>query len=238
MGEGQWCIESLREIGGGEGMGDGAGGGDATRSEDQGVTEGGDDFLHMMGDQDEGGVGVPSELGEELQELFAGHRIEPGAGFVEDEEIGLGHEGAGDEDALAFALGEDGPGAVGEGKESDVTQPMSGAGEVGARERGAQVNGGLASGGDDFQGGFVFMEKVTEGGGHQADASAEGGPIGLAVGLAEELDFAGGRGEVPGEGGEERRFSGTIGAEEHPVLSGKDGPVDVLEDGMTSAGDS
>jgi hypothetical protein len=237
MGECQWSVEGQGEGGGGKGLGNGAGGGDSARAEDQGVTEGGDDFLDVMGDQDEGGVWVPAEVGEELQEVLTGHRVEPGAGFVENEQIRLGHEGAGDEDALAFALGEDGPGAVGQVQETDVAQPLSGAGEVGARDRGAQVNGGLASGGDDFQGGFLIVQEVTEGGGHEADASAESGPIGLAVGLAEELDLAGGWGEVTGEGGEERGFAGAIGAEEHPMLSGENGPMDVLEDGMTPAGD-
>ena len=73
------------------------------------------DFFDMMGDEDQSGSGwIGAEALEEKEEFFAGHRIESCAGFVEDEELGFGHERASDEDALAFALAKDGPFAVGE----------------------------------------------------------------------------------------------------------------------------
>ena len=50
-----------------------------------------------------------------MEEMLAGDGVEPGAGFVEDEELGLGHQCAADEYSLAFALGEEKPWAVGEG---------------------------------------------------------------------------------------------------------------------------
>jgi hypothetical protein len=75
---------------------------------------GGGDFLDVVGDKDDGGGWAGGESGDELEEPGAGYGVETGTGFVEDEEVGLGDEGAGDEDALAFALAEDGPWAGGE----------------------------------------------------------------------------------------------------------------------------
>ncbi len=49
-----------------------------------------------------------------MEEVFAGDGVEAGAGFIEDEELGFGHQCAADEDALAFALGEEKPWSVGE----------------------------------------------------------------------------------------------------------------------------
>ena len=46
--------------------------------------------------------------------MLAGDGVEASTGFVEDEEFRFGHQCAADEDALAFALGEEKPWSVGE----------------------------------------------------------------------------------------------------------------------------
>ncbi len=63
--------------------------------------------------------------------MFAGDGVEAGAGFIEDEELGFGHEGAADEDALSFALGEVLPRAVGEGEALDAFEDGAGGAAVG-----------------------------------------------------------------------------------------------------------
>ena len=85
------------------------------------MCEGRHDFLDVMSDKDEGrGFGLAGEAVEKLKEMFAGDRIEASARFVEDEQPRSGHEGATDEDALAFTLGKVAPWAVGEGGTLDL----------------------------------------------------------------------------------------------------------------------
>ena len=115
VGEAQGGVEGGCETGGGEDAFVCPGGEEAAGVEEEGVGEEGDDFLDVVGDEDEGGgAAFRAEALEEGEEVFAGEGIEAGAGFVEDEEGRARHECAGDEDALAFALGEDAPGSVGE----------------------------------------------------------------------------------------------------------------------------
>ena len=63
------------------------------------------DFLHVMGHQHEGrGVSLSAQPIEELEEMFAGHGVETGARFVENQHRRIGHQRAPDQHALAFAL--------------------------------------------------------------------------------------------------------------------------------------
>jgi hypothetical protein len=57
----------------------------------------------------------------------------------------------------------------------------------------------------------------------------------FAEGLAEELDVAVGGGFVAGEGGEQSGFTGTIGAEDDPVLAGVDTPINAVENDGVAA---
>ena len=88
--------ESLREIFAREDFLRGAGGGDAAFAQQQRVREGGDDLLHVMRDEEQGGGIFPSDLArgealEEGEEVFARDGVEAGAGFVEDEHLSLIH---------------------------------------------------------------------------------------------------------------------------------------------------
>ncbi len=62
-------------------------------------------LLDVMGDHHEHGClrGSGQDL-EAQQQVFAGTEVEATGGLVEEEELGVGHEGAADEDALAFTL--------------------------------------------------------------------------------------------------------------------------------------
>lgn len=221
---------------GGEGFLHGPCGGDATGVEQEGMAEDRRDFLDVVGYEDEGGMGAVAEAGDEIEKAFARHGVETGAGFIEDEEIGLGHETAGDQDTLAFALGEEGPRAVGEGR--DIDEGEEGGGLTGIRrtEPFAEVDGRVAATGDDFEGRFVVVEPLAQSGTDETDTFPEFGPVRLAVAMTEEFEGAGGRGEVPGEGGEQGGLAGAVGAEDDPVLSRGDGPVDVGEEGYGSPG--
>ena len=67
----------------------------------------GKDLFHMMGDHDEGGGLRPgADLAHPVEKLLPRDGVEPGAGFVEDEDLEPGHEGAADKDLLFFPLRE------------------------------------------------------------------------------------------------------------------------------------
>ena len=85
------------------------------------------DFLHVVGDEDEGGGGpaLPQPL-DHAEKMLAGRRIESGARFVEDQDPRMRHQGAGDEHPLAFALGEDTPRAVRRMGAADLAQQSLG----------------------------------------------------------------------------------------------------------------
>jgi len=79
------------------------------------VSEASSDLLDVMGDQHEGGtLGVLNHFFHRSEKIGARNRIESGTGFVENEDLGFGGERPGDENALAFALRQDHPGARGE----------------------------------------------------------------------------------------------------------------------------
>jgi hypothetical protein len=63
------------------------------------------DFLDVMGDQNKrGGVALASEPLDELEEVLARDRVEPGARLIEDQETRPPHQRSADENALALAL--------------------------------------------------------------------------------------------------------------------------------------
>lgn len=204
----------------------------------EGVGESGGDFLDVMGDEDEGGAtGCPAQVFDELKKVFAGDRVKSGAGFVEDEELGAGHEGAGDEDPLPFALGEHGPGASGKVKTTDAAKEGGGGAAIGTPEWPPEIDHGAAAGGDGEECGFVLGHHLPDGRTDQTNAGTERTPVGFAIGLTEQLEGAPGGHEVSGEGAEEGGLPGAVGAEDDPVLAGIDTPVDILKHGGGAASD-
>ena len=127
------AAEESAEVARVEHLGDGPAAFRASFAQHQDMGEGGHDFLDVMGDEDERGrAGLDGEVFEEMEEILAGDRVESGAGLVENQEARAGHEGAGDGDRRALALGEHRPRAVFEGGAADGLQEAFGGGPVGA----------------------------------------------------------------------------------------------------------
>lgn len=85
----------------------------ATTGEEQRVGESRGDLFDMVGDEDKRwGIGVTSHRIDGSEKVGAGDRVKTGTGLVEHEDLWFRSEGTGDEDALAFALGKDHPGAL------------------------------------------------------------------------------------------------------------------------------
>lgn len=204
---------------------------DAAFSEGEEVGELGENLLNVVSDEDEaGGVFTGGEGADVVEETLAGDGVEARAGFVKNEKGGGGHEGAGDEDALALALGENLPTAVGEVADAHEGEEAEGTLFVNGLDTAPDADHGLLAADDDLQGGVLIVDEVGDAGADDADALAEFAPVALAEGFAKKGDLAIGGRHVSGESLEERGLAGAVGTEDDPVLAFVDGPIDGGED--------
>ena len=192
-----------------------------------------------MRDEDErGGVFLAREPIEKTQKIFASDGIEAGARLVENQKARAGHEGARDEDALTFALGEELPLAVDEAGGAERAETFFRRDDVGARGREPEIELGVAAADDRFEGRFGGGHAGLEGAGDDADLEAKLAPIGFAIALAEERDVAGTGREVAEERFEERGLAAAIAAENHPVFAAPDAPIEAVKNDVVAAGDA
>ena len=85
----------------------GPGGEHLALTDHQDVGEAGGDLLDVVRDHDHGGGDrVAGEPAEAAYQVLAAAEVEAGGGLVEEQQLGVGHQGAGDQGALALALGE------------------------------------------------------------------------------------------------------------------------------------
>lgn len=229
--DGDGEAEGGGDVGSGEGFHCGAGGDGGAVAEEEGVGGGGGDLFEVVGDEDGGEVGAGASKGSEGgEEGFTGGEVETGGGFVEEEEGGVGHEGAGDADALAFALGAGSDVAGGEAGAAEEIEEVAGAGAFRLADAVGEGPDGAGGAGEDdlFDGEPVEDFEV---GVDDADAFAEVPETDVAEAATEDGDgaFAG---MTDGAGkGEEGAFAGAVGTEEGPMFAAVDGPGDAVEDG-------
>ena len=120
-----------------------------------------------------------------FEEAESGDGIESRAGFIEDEQGWLGDERSGDEDALAFALGEDVPGAIGEVGGFDLGKEIEGEADLVRARLVSEPEDGRKATEHGDEGGFVVGDVGADTGGDEADAGSEFSPVAFAEGLAE-----------------------------------------------------
>ena len=215
----------------------GAGGDHAAGAKQESVREAREDFLDVVRDENEGGaVFAAGETAEKSEKILAGDRIEAGAGFVEDEQARTGHQGAGDENALAFALGEKLPLAVEETRGTEQAEEFFRGGDVGAGGGEPEIELGVAAADDGLQGGLGGRDAGLERAGDDPELEAEFAPIGFAVAVAEDRDVAGAGREVAEEGFEQSGFAAAVGAQDRPVLAAPHAPIEAGKDDGVAAG--
>jgi hypothetical protein len=191
-------------------------------------------LLLVVGDKDGGEVDVFLEIEEPAAEFLADFGVEGAKRFVEEEDFGLGGEGAGEGDALALAAGELVGEAVAEAGEADHFEEFVDA--VGDFLFGRAV---FAA---DFEAeGDVFKDvEVTEEGvvlEDEADAALAGRGVGDV--LAVEVDAAAAVGIGVFEAGhdaQEGGFAATGGAEEGDEGAGGDLEFEVFEGDVAAEG--
>lgn len=191
---------------------------------------GGGDLFEVVRNEDGGEVPLGlDERGEGGEEGFAGEEVEAGGGFVEEQEGGIGHEGAGNADALTFALRAGGDFAAFEvGAAEEVEEFFSPLAFGIAEATGLSGDGVGGAGHDDLFDGVPLIDRLRWI--DDADPLTEFPEIGLAEAGTENGDGAL-AGEAFGGGeGEEGSFAGAVGAEESPMFAALDGPIDTVED--------
>lgn len=199
--------------------------------------------------EDHGAGDQPAQLGELVQDDDDGHpsvvqaRERPGEGLlagmvdaghrlVEDEQLRLAHQGAGDEHALLLAAGEHGHGALLVLGHVDLGEclrgplpPVPWPQEPGSAEQ---------PGRDDLPGARRHAAAVRNALGHVAQPVPGRGP---AEGRTEQLDRACGRAQNVHQGAYEGRLSGPVRAEQGDGLSAGDVEVHPVHDARAAERD-
>ena len=188
------------------------------------------DEADVVGDGDDGGLAA--DFVEVLMELDFGGKIEVGGGFVEEEELRLSGEGAGDEDTLALAAGEGGEAAVFEVVEVHLFEGILG----------------------KFA---VWGAKRSEGAGltesaHEDDVGNVDGEIGVHLAVLGDVSDLGagvfgssveyGNGAFLGAEEAEDKFehggfAGAVGADDADEIAFGEFQVDIVEDGVIVVGE-
>src|SRR5690349_16955903 len=105
-----------------------------------------------MGDEHEGRrAGTAADALEELQKMFARGGVETGAGFIEDKQARFGHQGAANEDALAFALRKHEPRAGGEVGAFGLAENFAGLGAITGSGVTPKIDHGVFSADNGFE---------------------------------------------------------------------------------------
>ncbi len=212
----------------------------APLAQQQRVGEAGRNLFDMVGDQHHGGrVGIRGEPSEASYEVLATAEVEAAGRFVEQHQLGVGHQGAGDLDPLALALAQRAEAAVG---------------EVGDTQRGEQKLGtlhirgvvgllpapdhGVGGGEHDVAYALPRRQPLGERGTGQTYAWAELEDVDLADPLLEQVHGAAGGMQLRGDHLKQRGLARAIGSEHDPTLVLLDHPVQVFQDGIAVAHDA
>ena len=180
------------------------------------------------GEQDRDAEG--GQAADEVEHLLPAHRVEAGGGLVEQDQLGVGHQGLGQLGALAHAGREAAdrpePGLVEADQVEHVGGPLAGG-------LGGQA-GQLAEGGDQVGRGLVEGQAVVLGHVPQAGPDPDG-----VVGhrTPDHLEAAGGRVQLAQHQPEERRLARAVGPDQadrapgdvHRQLVQRGGPAGIGE---------
>lgn len=198
-----------------------------TRSTRRGA---GGQFLQMVGDQDAGEIGVVfAQLVDALEQVFAGRDVEPGGGLVQQQKARSRHEGASDQRASAFAVGEVRPARLAQSLQAHERHELVGAVEVvlTGRPAGDELDGAGGAGEHDLVHGAGRRQRVVRV--DVAESAAQFVYVHPAEPVPEDLGLSAGRMPVGAEDAEQRALAGAVGAEQGPVLAGPDGHRDLVE---------
>ena len=192
-----------------------------------------------MFDEPDADVELFADEADEVHQFDFFLGVHAGGGFVEEEDLGLGGEGAGDFEAALLAVGEVAGELVGAGFEAEGFEEDVGGGfvlvvfelVVWGAEDGAEeaVGDGLVESDEDvFEDGEAAEEAdVLEGAGDAGAVDLEG--LFADEGFSGESDVAGGGAVDAGDDVEGGGFAGAVGADEAEELALVEREVEVVE---------
>src|SRR5690606_32846867 len=181
---------------------------------------------HLVGDHDHGHP-LLGQVGHDVEDFLDHFGVEGGGGLVEEDDLGVHRQGAGDGHALLLAAGELGGVLVGLFGDADPFQQFQGAHgglgfgdleDLGGAEGAALQRGPVGGQGDRLE--------------HPADVAAQrgqGASLG-GQGLTVQQDATAVHGLQPVDRAAQRGLSRARGADDDDPLAGVDGEVDVAED--------
>ena len=188
-------------------------------------------LLHVVGDHDHRrGRHVPGQPAQGGNQALPAAHIEAGGRFVQQQQGRIAHQGPGDEDLLALAVGEHAEAPVGDGLEAGAGEQAAGPvpfAVVVVVPPGLQ---GPVPGAHHHLGGRQLGNQLLgDGRGHQADVLAQPAHVVVAQTVAEDVDRPPGGVQVAGRQLEQGGLARPVRAQHDPALPGTDAPVDVVE---------
>src|SRR5271163_563671 len=210
---------------------------DLSLGQQHAVAETGRNLLDVMGDQDQRrGVGIGGQIGQPRYQLLAPAQVETGRGFVEQQQLRVGHQRPCDEDPLALTFRQGFVGAVGQ---------MLGAQAFQHVDRTLVVNVLVAfpppaqhrvTGRDDqVAHHLVAWNPLRQRRGTQTHPRAQLGHVDPAKALPQYVGdprrgMLGGRGDP-----QQRRLAGAVGPDDHPAFVELDRPGHRPDQGVAVA---
>ena len=195
------------------------------------------DLLDVVGDQHQRrSVGVGGQVGQPRHQLLAAAEVEPGGGFVEQQQFGVGHHRPRDQHPLALAFGQRAVGAFGEVLGAEALQHVDGLLVVDVLVLLAPAAHHRVAGRDDqvahhFAVGHALGQRRTA----QADPGAQFGHVGPAEPLAEHEGGARRRVLHGGGDAQQRRLARAVRADDHPAFVEFDRPGDGPDQRLAAA---
>ena len=189
------------------------------------------DLLDVVGDQHlRRRVVVPREVRQAGDEVLAAAEVEAGARLVEQQQLRVGHQRAGDLGPLALALAEGAEGPVGELRDAPLLHEHPGAGQVvDVVALAPPPDDGVPGRHHDVAGRLGRRDALGERGAGQPDPRPQLEDVDRAEGLPQQPHLAARRVHLRGGQREQRRLPRPVRAEHHPAVVGLDGPVDAAQ---------
>ena len=175
-------------------------------------------------------VGVSGKRGQALDQVLTTGNIHTCAGLVQQQQLGVGHQRAGNQCTLALAIGEGAEGAVSEGVNTPVSQQLGGTLVVHdvvfflptARH---SVRCGHDNVGNLLVGGNLGSRST----GGQTNARAQVEHVNSAEGLVKDFNLAAGRVQASCRNRQQSGLTGAVRAQNNPAFTFVHSPGNVVE---------
>src|SRR5919106_3535350 len=212
---------------------------DPAVAQQQGVGETGRDLLDVVGDEDRRGRGrIGGNRAQGAHECFTPTEVQPGRRFVQQQELGVSHQGAGDLHPLALAFGQRAERALDEVRDAEPAEQGSRTVDVvplvlltppaddGVRGRYHDIAYRLAA-----------RDAVGQGGNGQPDPRSELEDVHGAQDLPQDRRVARGRVHLRGRDLKQGGLAGAVGSQDSPSVALGHRPGDPVEKAVPGPND-